>query len=346
MVFIVMPAFDPASASIFPYFVCVIPTFLSAKFQVTKKEKTKVKKTRNRDSKSKENGGAKIIDVKEAPNAKKRQDEFQITPLLGTVVFIAGLIFMCVYVFFCSESNSKFVPTIVLLLMSVIMVSVVWWENFVTSNFTKISNGEKQKSSFLQYYVKSKREKVSALTYLIKIGWTFLATLIIYVIQSKGSSLETARTFLYLDEAATVQTLSETIRLESRSYVTYGCTTSSPYFMALICCILTFVFFKAARYACRVVLQRRCFAPPIVLNLMLMPFVFVSLMKYPLSFTTEGCNVLQPLWELDYMSSVERLWPLIVSGVLGLISVVILTLHVWTTKGSKMDKVERYLSFG
>ncbi|XP_048776394.2 chitin synthase chs-2-like isoform X3 [Ostrea edulis] len=340
LVFVVMPAFDPASASILPYFVCVIPILLSVKFQVKRDEKTKVKKKRKRHTKSKENG-TKMIEVEEAPKPKIRRNDFryQEVPFLGVIVFVAALIFLCVYVFFCSESN--FVTTLVLLLISVIMVSVVWWENFVTSNLTQTSDGEKQKQSFLKNYVKSKREKVSALTYLIKIGWIFLVTLIIYVIQSKGSTLETARAFLYLDKEATVQTLSGTIRLESRSYITYGCMTSNPYFMALICFILTFVFFKAARYACRVVLQRRCFAPPIGLNLLLMPFVFVILMKYPLSFTTEGCNVLQPLWELDYTNSLERLWPLIVSGVLGLVSVAILTLYVWTTKGSKMDKVER-----
>ncbi|XP_061189192.1 chitin synthase-like [Saccostrea echinata] len=341
MVFLVMPAFDPASASVLPYFVCVIPVLLSVKFQVKQEENTKVKKNRNRQSSSTMNGGVNKINVREAPDAMKHNDfKYDTIPFIGAVIFIMGMGFLTLYVYYNSQSHNM-VTTLVLLLVSVIMVSVIWWENFVTSNITQKTDGKNQEKSFLTKYVKSKRDTVSILTYFLKIGWTFLATLIIYVIQSKESTLITVRTLLYLEDAATVHTLSGTIRLESRSYITFGCMTFNPYLMTVVCFILTFVFFKASRYTCRIVLQRRSFAPPIGLNLLLMPFVFVILMKYPLAFTTEGCNVLQPLWELDYGNSVERLWPLIVSGVLGLTSLAILTLYVWSTDGAKMEKVER-----
>lgn len=382
MVFLVMPAFDPLSASILSYFVCIFPTVLSLRFQV-RQEGNNFRKQRLREninstvtnnprtdnntvtnnqrtdnstvtnhqrtdhstvtnnqrtdnSTMTNNPRTDNSTVTNNPHTNLRYPE---TPFLGGLVFLIGLVFLCLYVYYSAEDDNV-VAILVLLLISICMVSVIWWENFVTSNIKQSSEAGKQ--SFLKDYVKSKREKVSVLVYLLKIAWIFLVTLIIYVIQSKGeSTLDTARTFLYLDEAATVNTLSGAVRLESSSYITYGCMTLNPYMMSLICLILTLIFFKMARYACRVVLQRKCFSLPIILNLFFVPVFFIIIMRYPLPFTAEGCNVLQPLWELDFNSSIERVWPLIASGCLGLLSVIILTTYIWSTGGSKMEKVER-----
>lgn len=382
MVFLVMPAFDPLSASILSYFVCIFPTVLSLRFQV-RQEGNNFRKQRLREninstvtnnprtdnstvtnnqrtdnstvtnnhrtdhstvtnnqrtdnSTMTNNPRTDTSTVTNNPHTNLRYPE---TPFLGGLLFLIGLVFLCLYVYYSAEDDNV-VAILVLLLISICMVSVIWWENFVTSNIKQSSEAGKQ--SFLKDYVKSKREKVSVLVYLLKIAWIFLVTLIIYVIQSKGeSTLDTARTFLYLDEAATVNTLSGAVRLESSSYITYGCMTLNPYMMSLICLILTLIFFKMARYACRVVLQRKCFSLPIILNLFFVPVFFIIIMRYPLPFTAEGCNVLQPLWELDFNSSIERVWPLIASGCLGLLSVIILTTYIWSTGGSKMEKVER-----
>lgn len=371
MVFLVMPAFDPLSASILSYFVCIFPTVLSLRFQVRQEDKnfrkqrlreninstvtnnprtdnstvtnnqrtdnsTVTNNQRTDTSTMTNNPRTDNSTVTNNPHTNLRYPE---TPFLGGLLFLIGLVFLCLYVYYSAEDDNV-VAILVLLLISICMVSVIWWENFVTSNINPSSEAGKQ--SFLKDYVKSKREKVSVLVYLLKIAWIFLVTLIIYVIQSKGeSTLDTARTFLYLDEAATVNTLSGAVRLESSSYITYGCMTLNPYMMSLICLILTLIFFKMARYACRVVLQRKCFSLPIILNLFFVPLFFIIIMRYPLPFTAEGCNVLQPLWELDFNSSIERVWPLIASGCLGLLSVIILTTYIWSTGGSKMEKVER-----
>lgn len=382
MVFLVMPAFDPLSASILSYFVCIFPTVLSLRFQVRQEDnnfrkqrlRENIKSTvtnnprtdnntvtnnqrtdnstvtnnqrtdhstvtnnqRTDNSTMTNNPRTDNSTVTNNPHTNLRYPE---TPFLGGLLFLIGLVFLCLYVYYSAEDDNV-VAILVLLLISICMVSVIWWENFVTSNINQ--NSEAGKQSFLKDYVKSKREKVSVLVYLLKIAWIFLVTLIIYVIQSKGeSTLDTARTFLYLDEAATVNTLSGAVRLESSSYITYGCMTLNPYMMSLICLILTLIFFKMARYACRVVLQRKCFSLPIILNLFFVPLFFIIIMRYPLPFTAEGCNVLQPLWELDFNSSIERVWPLIASGCLGLLSVIILTTYIWSTGGSKMEKVER-----
>lgn len=371
MVFLVMPAFDPLSASILSYFVCIFPTVLSLRFQV-RQEDNNFRKQRLRENinstvtnnprtdnstvtnnQSTDNSTVtnnhrtdhstvtnnQRTDTSTVTNNPHTNLRYPETPFLGGLLFLIGLVFLCLYVYYSAEDDNV-VAILVLLLISICMVSVIWWENFVTSNIKQSSEVGKQ--SFLKDYVKSKREKVSVLVYLLKIAWIFLVTLIIYVIQSKGeSTLDTARTFLYLDEAATVNTLSGAVRLESSSYITYGCMTLNPYMMSLICLILTLIFFKMARYACRVVLQRKCFSLPIILNLFFVPVFFIIIMRYPLPFTAEGCNVLQPLWELDFNSSIERVWPLIASGCLGLLSVIILTTYIWSTGGSKMEKVER-----
>lgn len=382
MVFLVMPAFDPLSASILSYFVCIFPTVLSLRFQV-RQEGNNFRKQRLRENINSTVTNNPRTDISTVTNNQRtdnstvtnnqrtdhstvtnnqrtdnstmtnnpRTDNSTVTnnphtnlrypetPFLGGLLFLIGLVFLCLYVYYSAEDDNV-VAILVLLLISICMVSVIWWENFVTSNIKQSSEAGKQ--SFLKDYVKSKREKVSVLVYLLKIAWIFLVTLIIYVIQSKGeSTLDTARTFLYLDEAATVNTLSGAVRLESSSYITYGCMTLNPYMMSLICLILTLIFFKMARYACRVVLQRKCFSLPIILNLFFVPVFFIIIMRYPLPFTAEGCNVLQPLWELDFNSSIERVWPLIASGCLGLLSVIILTTYIWSTGGSKMEKVER-----
>ena len=332
MVFLVMPAFDPVSASILPFFVCFLPTILSLKFQVKRDINNKVIKTR------KENGGRTVNNQQSPPSTDEVDYSYMEVSVLGGILFLTGFIFLCLYVYFSSESK-HIIAILVLMIISVLLVSLSWWENFVTSN---IKPKSEQSNSFLKTYIKSKRETVSVPVYSIKIAWQFLVTLIIYVIQSDGSTLDTARTFFYLEDSANVSTLSGNVRLESDSYIPYGCWTLNPYMMALTCLILTFAFFKTSRYACRVVLQRKCFAVPIVLNLSLTPLIFIILMKYPLAFTAAGCNVLQPLWEIDFDSSVERVWPLIVAGILGFVSMVILTSYIWSTGGSKMEKVERY----
>ncbi|XP_061177707.1 chitin synthase chs-2-like [Saccostrea echinata] len=146
---------------------------------------------------------------------------------------------------------------------------------------------------------------------------------------------------VYTAYVSSRNTLTGEVLLQSRSYIPYGCSSKDPILLALIAIGLGFLCFKSSRYACRTLLQRICFAPPLFLSLILVPLLLLAILSNPLFWTTKGCNIAQPIWQLNTGEPTEETVPLIVSSIMGLVSTILLTLYVWTNKGTKTTFSER-----
>ncbi|XP_062614043.1 chitin synthase chs-1-like [Saccostrea cucullata] len=347
LVFLVLPAFDPITASLLSYLIIFFPlvfsVFCEIKFSKKIVKALKIKVGNNPqstevlpESKTEKNG------------TNNRAFAYKFTQILGLIFFLVSLGLVSWYIY-RKSLEENFVSIFCYLILSLILVSVTYWENFLifSSSVTLGKDANQRKSSklgrlkiFLREYIRSKREKVSLLTSICKVALTIALPYIIFSIRSTDDSnaLDTVIAISLLGTSK-VKTLTGEVVLESRSYFSYGCGRNDIDSLIIICVVLGFVGFKSARFACRVNLQYFCFSTPLILSLLSTPFIFVPILKFPLSWTSQDCNIGQPSWELRGTDS-EDILLLIVSGCLGFVAFVLLTLYIWKNNGSKLVKCE------
>ncbi|XP_062604879.1 chitin synthase chs-1-like [Saccostrea cucullata] len=234
-------------------------------------------------------------------------------------------------------------------LISVVLVSVTYWENFLMlsspitleKDTNQLESIKARFKNFLKEYIRSKRELVLLFTAIWKVVLSISFPYIIFSIMSTDDSTDyDAVKAISLLGTSKVKTLTGKVILESRSYFSYGCGRNDIDILIIVCVILGFVGFKSARFACRVNLQYVCFSLPLVLSLIGTPLMIIPIMKCPLSWTTQDCSIVQPIWELRGRF-IEDIWQLIVSGCFGFVACILLTLYVWTNSGSKLVKCDR-----
>ncbi|XP_062614047.1 chitin synthase chs-2-like [Saccostrea cucullata] len=291
---------------------------------------------------------------KELPVSKNEDDTkfydvvFNITQKVGFVFFLISLGFAGWYIY-KNSGEENFALIFCLLIISLVLVSITYWENFLmfSSTITLEKDTNQLKSiksrlkTFLMEYIRSKRELVSLFTALWKVVLSISFPYIIFSIMSTDDSTayDTAKA-ISLFGTSKVKTLTGKVILESRSYFPYGCGRHDLDALIIICVVLGFVGFKSARFACRVNLQYVCFSSPLVLSWLGTPLLIIPVMKHPLFWTTQDCNIVQPLWELRG-TFIKDIWQLIVSGCFGFVACILLTLYVWTNNGSKLVKCDR-----
>lgn len=354
MVFLVLPTFDPISASVFANLVISVPVILSVvcKFKfspiisfkgITRGGKVANGPTKTNMSTGEENKteGNKVIDT-----------AYKITQIIGLLFLIFSFSSACVYIY--EKSDDEKILTVILFVLSLVFVSFTFWENFLPLNSETEPSGHGEGSinsandscttrlkHLLANYIHSKREKVSLILSIIKVAQTIGFPYAIFAARadSDSSALDVVKAISFLG-SANVSTLTGEINLQSGSYSSYGCTGNDLYLLFVTCNFLGFISFKSARFACRVYRQRLCFALPLMLSMLGTPFFLIPVLKYPLDWTAQDCNIVQPLWKLEGTST-DEIWLLIASGCTGFVSCCLLTLYIWTNNGSKLVKCDR-----
>lgn len=353
LVFLVLPAFDPITASVLSFLIVFFPGLLSffSKFKFSSKNLENIK----RNSAKVKNGSTetKFKMTKTENNSTSHNIVYNVLPICGLLLLIGSIALIWHYIYINQNSDDEKATLITTFVFSLIFVSVIYWENFLifppmksaddneTANTNTDASNISKLKGFLMLYIRSRREKVSLITTIWKVGLTIAFPFLAFSLRSSDGIFDfKVVKALAFHGSAKIKTLTGEVMLESQTYSSFGCHSNDIELLVVTCVILGFVSFKSARFACRVYLQIWCFSLPLTLSLLGTPLVFIAILRYPLSWTVQQCSVVQPLWELTG-SSVADMWQVIVVGIMGFLSCFFITLYIWTNDGSKLLKCDR-----
>ena len=352
LVFLVLPAFDPITASVLSFLIVFFPGILSfSKLKFSTKNLENIKRNSAKVKNSSTETESKT--TKTENKSISHNIVHNLLPIFGLLLLVVSIALSSDYINRNQNSDDEKVTIITTFIFSLIFVSVIYWENFsifspmksAGDNGTPNTNTDASNFSelkvFLKSYIRSRREKVSLITTIWKVAMTIAFPFLAFSLRSSDGIFDfKVVKALAFHGSAKIMTLTGEVMLESQTYSSFGCHSNDIELLVVTCVILGFVSFKSARFACRVYLQIWCFSLPLTLSLLGTPLVFIAILRYPLSWTVQQCSVVQPLWELTG-ASVEEMWQVIVVGILGFLSCFFITLYIWTNDGSKLLKCDR-----
>ena len=271
--------------------------------------------------------------------SKKKDTSQRIHPRNILSLIFSAAVFILFWVYIQYQSSNYVATVIACFTIGSLLASVACWENFSRQTSTTLANLTDSaakmstiRNLFITYQQKD-RERETCLVAFFKIVATFFIVLIMYGHQ------DTAQTLFALQKEQKLTMLTITVLLQSDAYVSFGCSIKSACVMATLCIIFSFMFYKLSQHACRVLLQRRVFAPVMCAVTVLTPWTLLLLLGTPNTWTSQDCNVLQPLWQLSTKNaSMENIGIPVLIYISGILALALLTWHIWQSSGLKLVK--------
>ncbi|XP_071150061.1 chitin synthase chs-2-like isoform X2 [Mytilus edulis] len=368
--FVVLPSFDPVSASVvylatgvFPPIIDLvdkIATKLSEKRQKknqqkeTQKEKTNTQQTGHRkntdddiktnsegidDKQRKQKETEKPYNVHQdkpiiseriankPPSMFSRCDETSMPslalPIAGLILQFAGIVSIIIYI------NIGWM--IASFLLSVLFVSIKYWETFITMGEDKVPF-----LSALKEELHKRRTKTSCIISLWKILITFFSVITIFT--CRGTDSMGALRALFNNGISTIYTVFGEQQMGHNPI----CQTRVPFLAASICVICDYLCYKISKTVCVINCQRFGFSIPMVMLPIAVPLVIGGLMHHPDILKLESCDLLFSYWCIkDNSRLVNECTELLVAFVLLYISVLFITRHIWKSNGRKNGETSR-----
>ncbi|XP_063411465.1 chitin synthase chs-2-like [Mytilus trossulus] len=335
--FLVLPAFDPASASVVYLSTGVFPPLLDLCDKIVNAIGKKVPNKSNNQQKTnvktleQDHNGTTQDNSSENTIGSPAKSSFCsetlsfLLPFGGFTMQIAGIILIAIYI--------KIGTTMVLFVLSVLLVSTKYWENF-------ISMGENDSIFFrkLKRELHIGRTKTSCIVSFWKILISFLAVITIFT--SRGTDSMLAFRALFNGRIASTNIFfgDQTIGVNP------NCQSNVPFLAALICIICEYHCYKTSKTVCVINCQRFGFSfslatiPPIV------TIVIGGLMHHPDILKLDSCDLLFSDWCIkDNSRLADNCLELIIAFVLLYISFLIITRHIWKSNGRKNGETARIL---
>ncbi|XP_071150228.1 chitin synthase chs-2-like [Mytilus edulis] len=337
--FLVLPAFDPASASVVYLATGVFPPLLDLCDKIFKAIGKKVPNRLNNQQDTnvktpeQENNGttqdSSSENIIRSPVKSSFCNETSklsfLLPFGGFTMQIAGIILIAIYINIGS--------TMVLFVLSVILVSIKYWENF-------ISMGENDSIFFskLKRELHIGRTKTSCIVSFWKILITFLAVITIFTSRGTDSMLAFRALFN--------KGIASTNIFFGEQHIGFNpiCQANAPFLAALICIICEYLCYKTSKTVCVINCQRFGFSLPMTTIPPIVTIVIVGLMHHPDILKLDSCDLLFSDWCIKDISRLaDNCLKLIIAFVLLYISFLVITRHIWKSNGRKNGETARIL---
>lgn len=156
LAFVILPVFDPASASVVYMSVAVIPSVLDVIDKLTSKQATQVSHS--------------------YPLCNESKKISVVFPVIGAVLQMTGIGFIAWYI--------KHDLMVGLFVMASIFVSIKYWENFIS---IKQNSQNLKHLKTLKFELQTGRTKVTCLVSVWKIFITFLVVVTVFCVRSNNS---------------------------------------------------------------------------------------------------------------------------------------------------------------
>ncbi|XP_052079430.1 chitin synthase chs-2-like isoform X2 [Mytilus californianus] len=305
LAFLVLPSFDPASASVIYMAVALVPATVNVVDIVVDKrlhQNTKV-------SKYSPFNDASMLSLS--------------FPVLGIVFQIIGIILIGLYI------DRGWLSGI--FVVAALFTSVKYWENFITMG--------DEDAVFLRHLKRELhvgRTKVTCLANIWKITITFLTVITIFT--SKSDDPMAAFKSLFNNGNATIFSFFGEETLGDNPI----CQYNVPLLIAVITIICDYLCYKATKTVCAIYCQRFGFGIPMVILPVATTFTLVGLMHTPDILKFESCDLLFSDWCVKGNGNlIENCTELFVAFFLLYFSILLITKHVWKVNGYKHGETAR-----
>ncbi|XP_061164528.1 chitin synthase chs-2-like [Saccostrea echinata] len=334
---VVLPSFDPITACILCFSISMIPGILKIIFPSRDPQNNK-----------------KLL---------KRVSTAQVAINTLAALCQLGSIGLWSYYVFLSNTNNSII-LIILVILSPILISISWWENFVSQpesdKISKInSNSAETNAQFsfpiFQKNMRKERVRIGIITNL----WKIILTLIIMPSVLFGGSCK--------DGEACIRTIffeptgkAEIIRIASTNLTINGqygdrCVSYLPYIVSLVNVISSIICYKCVKAASKILAQKLCFALPIVLSTPAVFGLFFGIYSHTLNPeipASETWTIGTCIFPLPYGSNnnvdpsilfklIEFYWPALVAGILGFLSFLVISNHIWAPNKERLIPTDR-----
>lgn len=142
--------------------------------------------------------------------------------------------------------------------------------------------------------------------------------------------------------SAKLTMLDKSILLVNDFSLGVDCSLYHPFVIAVISLVASYACYKFSYYACRTNLQIWGFALPLMLNILLLPFIIWGTFK-PDSLLSkfENCSIISNAWDFSVVQeNIISLRLIIICGCLTFVCILLLTTYIWR-HGHRIAKLEK-----
>ena len=245
-------------------------------------------------------------------------------PILGLILQIAGIIVIGIYM------DSAWLGC--LYAISVLCVSVKYWENFL-----HMGNEDSTLLRRIKFEYQIGRTKVTCIANLWKITLTFIVVITIFAIRTTDSTAGFKSLF---DNGSS---MLRTVFGERVLGDDLTCQMKVPFIVAIVNILCEYLCYKAAKTSCVIYSQIPCFSLPVYVLPVVTTLTLVGLMSRPDILKFDSCDLLFSEWCLTngIVELGEKCMLLVIAFVLLYISVGLITRHVWKVHGYKHGETAR-----
>lgn len=230
--------------------------------------------------------------------------------------------------------DSQTVTLMVLLPISLTLVSVTWWENFVNKHKPDRNTSCNCEKGASNLKMDTHKEKVGVLVNLWKIIITIvLMPCLVYGIfcQSRDTCI---KVFFSHHGPAELRYISNASMTDNRNFGK-DCISYVPFIVSIVNIFSNLICFKFAKAACKILAQKFCFALPVLLSTPVVIGIILGIYSGSIDLTFGKCTLPFPVWidrehDRDVFTDIkDTYWVVIIAGVLGFVSTIIVTNHIW-----------------
>jgi len=245
-------------------------------------------------------------------------------PILGLILQIAGIIVIGIYM------DSAWLGC--LYAISVLCVSVKYWENFL-----HMGNEDSTLLRRIKFEYQIGRTKVTCIANLWKITLTFIVVITIFAIRTTDSTAGFKSLF---DNGSS---MLRTVFGERVLGDDLTCQMKVPFIVAIVNILCEYLCYKAAKTSCVIYSQIPCFSLPVYVLPVVTTLTLVGLMSRPDILKFDSCDLLFSEWCLTngIVELGEKCMLLVIAFVLLYISIGLITRHVWKVHGYKHGETAR-----
>lgn len=247
--------------------------------------------------------------------------------MFGLLLQGAGIVVIFIYIYM--EGAWKFG---LLYAVSVLFVSVRYWENFM-----HMGNEKSRFFPRIKFEYQRGRTKVTCIANLWKIILTFIAVIAIFAIRANDSTAGFKSLF---DNGSS---MLRTVFGERVLGDDLTCQMKVPFIVAIVNILCEYFCYKAAKTSCVIYSQIPCFSFPVFVLPFVSTLTLVGLMSRPDILKFDSCDLLFSEWCLTngIVELGEQCMLLIIAFVLLYVSIGLITRHVWKGHGYKHGETAR-----
>ena len=246
------------------------------------------------------------------------------------------------YVYNQSDKGFENVSYVICMIIAPIFTSIYWWENYVY---------EGRKSSIgipkLARHMRKCRTKLTLYASVLKMILTIVTPIAIYGIKCGSNCIDT----LYFKDAFASLQSDSVGHIELNSKEDFGqCDNHLPLIVAAIGVLCSGICFKVGKVACKIMTQIVDYSLPLVL---VTPATLCLIILWMFDGLDLGCEIPFPKWAKDQSSSkyfdnftkMSDVWISIIAGVVGFVSLLLITNHVWTPGKERLQRTDKWVCF-